>query len=122
MKPLVLLFVVFVVAMAFGIALGLSGWQSASVMAKVDLAVVVFFGGLVLFSAWHSKRAEPGSPDRKFMSTMTLVSASLVLGAMPRVVWPDGGWPRTAASLLALCASTGVLIWLLRQRRKLPAA
>jgi hypothetical protein len=122
MNPLVLIFIVFVVAMTFGIALGVSGWQSASVMEKVDLAVVVFFGGLLLFSTWHWNRATPDSPDRRFMSTMTLLSASLLLGAMPRVVWPDGGWPRTAASILALCASTGILIWLLRQRRKQPAA
>lgn len=122
MKPHVLIFIVFGAAMAFGIALGLSGWQSASVMEKFDLAVVVFFGGLLLFSTWHWNRATRDSPDRRFLSTMTLLSASLLLGAMPRVVWPDGGWLRTAASLLALCASTGILIWLLRQRRKLPAS
>lgn len=117
MRPLVLIFVVFVVAMAFGIALGLSGWQSASVMAKVDVALAVFFGGLLLFSLWHWNRAKPDSPDRKLMSTIMMPSAALLLGAMPRIVWPDGGWPRTVASILALCAMIGVLIWQWRQRR-----
>lgn len=112
------LVIVFVVAMAFGTALGLSGWQSASVVAKVDLAIAVFFGGLLLFSTWHWNRTKPDSPDRKLMSTLTMLSAALLLGAMPRVVWPDGGWSRTAASILALCASTGILIWLLRERRR----
>lgn len=112
------LVVVFVIAMALGIAVGLSVWQSASVMAKVDLAIAVFFGGMLLFSMWHWNRAKPDSPDRKFMSTMMMLSAALLLGAMPRVLWPDGGWPRTAASILTLCATTGILIWLLRSRRR----
>jgi peptidoglycan/LPS O-acetylase OafA/YrhL len=118
MKPLALIYLVFVAAMAFGIALGLSGWQSASLMAKVDVAVAVFFGGMLLFIWWRWSRTNPNSPDQKFMSTMMMLSASLLLGAMPRIVWPEGGWPRTAASLLALGSTVVFLIQLRRQRSK----
>jgi len=45
-------------------------------MAKVDLAIAVFFGGMLLFSMWHWNRAKPDSPDRKFMSTMMMLSAA----------------------------------------------
>jgi ABC-type amino acid transport system permease subunit len=118
MKPLVLISAVCIVAMVLGVAAGLSAWQSASLMAKVDVAIAVLFGGMLLFSMWHWNLAKPDSRDRQFLSTMMMVSAVLLLGAMPRVVWPEGGWPRTAASILALCASLGMLIWLLRARRR----
>jgi hypothetical protein len=118
MKPLVLISAVCIVAMVLGVAAGLSVWQSASLMAKVDVAIAVLFGGMLLFSTWRWNLAKPESHDRQFLSTMMMVSAVLLLGAMPRVVWPEGGWPRTAASILALCASLGMLIWLLRARRR----
>jgi ABC-type glucose/galactose transport system permease subunit len=118
MKPLVLVSVVFVVAMALGVAAGLSVWQSTSLMAKVDVAIAVLFGGLLLTSMWGWYHATSDSPDRKVLSTMMMVYAALLLGLMPRIVWPDGGWKRTAASILALCASTGILIWQLRERRR----
>lgn len=118
MKPLVLGSVVVVIAMALGIAAGLNVWQSSSLMAKVDVAIAALFGGLLLVSMWGWYHATPDSPDRKSLSTMMMVYAALLLGAMPRIIWPDGGWPRTAASILALCATTGILIWLLRSRRR----
>jgi hypothetical protein len=118
MKPIVLISVLFVVAMALGIAAGLNVGQSESVMAKVDVASVVLLGGLLLFSMWHRNRAKPDSPDRQSLSTMMMVFGALLLGAMPRVVWPDGGWQRLAASVFALCVSIGILIWVLRVRRR----
>ena len=118
MKPIVLISLVCIVAMALGIAAGLSVWQSASLMAKVDVAIALTFGVMLLFSLWHWSRAEPNTHDRRSLSTLMMVSAALLLGALPRVFWPEGGWPRAAASILALCASLGTLIWLLRARRK----
>jgi hypothetical protein len=112
------IWVVLVIAMALGVAAGLNVWQSESLMAKIDVAIAVLFGGLLLTSMWGWYHATSDSPDRKVLSTMMMVYAVLLLGLMPRIVWPDGGWPRTAASIVALCASIGILIWLLRSRRR----
>jgi hypothetical protein len=112
------IWIVSALAMSLGLAMGLRGWASAAISMKVDLVIAVYFFGMLLVCLWNWNRAAPDSPDRRFMSTMMMLSAALLLGAMPRVLWPEGGWPRMAGSTLALCATIGILIRLLRQRRR----
>ena len=118
MKPLALLSVVFVIAMALGIAVGLSGWGAASLDAKVNLGLTTLFGGLLLFSAWLWIRAEPGSPDKQSTLTLMMTSGIQVLWYLPRVIAPDGGWLRAVGYDLAFCATAGFLTRLYLQRRR----
>lgn len=116
------IWIVFALAMSLGLAAGLRASSSAAISMNVDLAIAAWWGITVLFCLWVWHRAEPGSGDRMLMPNMMMLSATQLLWVMPRILFPDGGWPRGVGYGLALCATAGILVRLLRQRRAQRAA
>ncbi len=97
---------VVVVAVALGMWAGFRASESVSVMAQVDKVFAVFITLQFIASLWMWYRAPGGSGDAMVAPTLVLVSVALLLGVLPRALWPEsdvirhGGTVASGALLL----------------------
>jgi uncharacterized protein (TIGR03382 family) len=87
------------------------------VMAAANKVFAVFFTLQFIGSLWLWYRAPAGSGDAMVAPTLVMLSTAMLLGAVPRVLWPDSGAVRyggTAASIALLLA---VVVVQVRRRR-----
>ena len=85
----------------------------------VELVLVFFLGANLLFMSWLWYRARPESGDRMVLPTLILTSAAMLIGILPRVLWPRWEAIRIAGLITGMLLSGVVLIAFLRRRRKL---
>jgi len=110
------------VAAAVGVWAGVSAWQSASVMANIQAGLAIVIGGNLLFCLWLWHRAKPGSGDAMVLPTVVLLSASMLLGILPRLFWPAAEGFQTAGSIASILVPTVLVIMQIRRRRRLRRA
>jgi len=110
------------VAAAVGVWAGVSAWQSASVMANIQAGLAIVIGGNLLFCLWLWHRAKPGSGDAMAGSIVVLLSASMLLGILPRLFWPAAEGLQIAGSIASILVVTVLVIVQIRRRRRLRRA
>ena len=76
------------VVTAVGFWAGFSAWPSTSIMTVFRAALAILFAGNFVMCLWLWARAEPGSGDAMVLPTLVLLSASMLLGILPRLFWP----------------------------------
>jgi hypothetical protein len=108
-----------VVVAALGFWAGVSAYQSASFMTAIQMGSAMLFGGNLLLCLWLWYRAEPGSGDAMVVPTLALLSASMLLGILPRLFWPTAERLHIAGSIVSVVVPAVVVIKQIRRRRKL---
>jgi len=108
-----------IVAAALGFWGGVRAWQSASVSGNIQAALAIVIGGNLILCLWVWYRARPGSGDAIVMPVITLLSAAMLVGILPRVFWPAAEGIHIAGSIASLIVTTVVLIMQIRRRRSL---
>jgi drug/metabolite transporter (DMT)-like permease len=109
--------VVAALAFALGIWVGLQPHRFASSKIEAGLAIVI--GCNLLLALWLWYRARPGSGDAMAAPVTALLSASMLVGILPRVFWPADEGIRIAGLIASVIATTGVVIMQRRRRRRL---
>jgi hypothetical protein len=107
------------VAAVVGVLAGVSAWQSASVMANFQAGLAIVIGGNLLFCLWLWHRAEPGSGDAMVLPTVVLLSASMLLGILPRLFWPAAEGLQIAGSIATILVTAILVIMQIRRLRRL---
>ena len=112
-----------VVVGALGLALGIWGgiqaYRSSSISAEIQAGLAIVIGCNLLLCLWLWYRSRPGSGEAMIAPDMALLSASMLVGILPQVVWPADEGIRIVASVASIIGSTAVLIIQLRRRRGL---
>jgi uncharacterized membrane protein len=91
---------------------GLMLWAGSHVLARGDLAAVIFFGGLFVLAGGgtllmdHRKRANPDFA--RFAALTSNIPFVAIAQGRNRVVWREIGWVRPAIALLAYAALLGL--------------
>ena len=111
--------VVAALGLALGIWAGIQAHQSASLSWKIEAGLAIVIGCNFLFCLWLWYRARPGSGDAMVVPVIALLSASMLVGILPRVFWPASEGIHIAGSIASIIATTAVVIILLRRRRRL---
>jgi len=102
------------VAAAVGVWAGVRAWPSESTV-QTGLAIVM--GGNLLMCLWLWYRARPGSGDAMVLPGVALLSASMLLGILPRLFWPAAERLHIAASIASVIVTTGLLVTEIRRWR-----
>jgi hypothetical protein len=110
------------VVAAVGFWAGFSAWRSASVMTNVQAGLAIVIGGNLLFCLWLWYRAQPGSGDAMVLPTLVVVSASMLLGILPRLFWPAAKGLQITGSIASIAVPTVLVIMQVRRRRRLRRA
>ena len=82
-----------------------------------DIVLVIFLGANLLFMSWLWYRARPQSGDRLALPMVILASFSMLIGILPRVLWPRWEAIKISGSIASILLSGGVLIAFLRRRK-----
>ena len=109
-------------AAALGIWGGLSAWQSPGVGTRILSGTAIVIGANLLFSIWLWLRARPGSGDAMVLPTVVILSASMLLGMLPRLFWPAAEGLQIAGSIASILIVTVLIVIQWRQRRRLQRA
>jgi cytochrome bd-type quinol oxidase subunit 2 len=108
-----------------GLALALGVWadihaeQSASVMAEIQAGLAMLIGCNLLLFLWLWYRARPGSGGAMVAPVMALSMAFMLVGILPRVLWPAADGLHLAGSIASMSAMIVLLIVQIRRRRNL---
>lgn len=106
-----------VVAVALGVWGGVRAWQSGSVMVEIQAGLAIVIGCNLIFCLWLWYRAPPGSGDAMVMPVVALVSASMLVGILPRLFWPAAEGIHIAGSIAGIIVPTVLLVMQIRRRR-----
>lgn len=111
-----------VVAALVGFWAGVSAWGNASFQARAETGLAVFIGSNLLFCLWLWYRAKPDSGDAMALPAVVLLSASMLVGILPRLFWPDAEGIRIAASIASTIVPIVLIIMQIRRWRRLRQA
>jgi hypothetical protein len=104
--------------LAAGIWGGIQAHQSASISAKIEAGLAIVIGCNLLLCLWLWYRARSGSGDAMFAPVIALLSAAMLVGILPRVLWPANEGVHIAGSIASIIATTAVVIIQLRLLRR----
>ena len=110
---------VVVVAVALGVWSGVRAWQSPSVTMNIQAGLAIVFGCSLVLCLWVWYRARPGSGDAMVMPVIALLSAAMLVGILPRLLWPAAAGIHSAGSIASMIVITVGLIMQIRRRRSL---
>ena len=116
MKPML---GVAVAAVGFGLWAGFNGWSSPPILKTVNAGLSALIGANLLFCSWLLWRAKPGSGDATVLPMLIVLSVAILLGNLPRLLWPESDALRMAGSIACLLIVTIVLVVEMRKRRRL---
>ena len=105
--------------MTLGFWAGFSAWPSTSVMTTFQAVLAILFVGNLVMCLWLWARAEPGSGDAMVLPTLVLLSASMLLGILPRLFWPAAERLHLAGSVASVIVPTVLVIMQIHRRRSL---
>lgn len=112
----------FVVLVAvLGVCAGAWAGRSPVGMA-IHAGVAIVVGGNLLFMTWLWRRARPGSGDALFLPGLILVQVAMLVGFVPRLIWPAHEGLQTGASVVSCVFMIAVVVWTRRRNRRLLAA
>ena len=106
-------------ALALGVWGGFRAWQSASVMVTFQAGLAFVIACNLLLCLWLLYRAQPGSGDAMVLPSVALLSASMLVGILPRLLWPDARGLQLAGLIVSIIVPTVLLTHQIRQIRRL---
>jgi hypothetical protein len=115
MRPIL---IVALVAGVVGVWAGFTFGQSDTATTNVHAALAVLAGANLLFSAWVWRRAKSGSGDAMVLPTVMLVLVAMLIGILPRLIWPATDSVHVAGSIASAAIVTVIAVLQLRQRRR----
>ena len=89
---------------------------------NVELALVVFIGGNLLFMLWLWYRALPGSGPRLVVPAQIVLSISMLVGILPRVLWPTAERLKISSSIASIILTIVAVVVGVRRQRRLRAS
>jgi hypothetical protein len=107
------------VVAVIGVWAGMSYGRSASVTANVETGIAILIGSNLLFCLWLWYRAQAGSGDAMVLPTLILTLAAMLLGILPRLIWPEAERLHIAGSIWNVAVVSVILIRQIRRRRSL---
>jgi hypothetical protein len=110
--------VVAALGLAAGIWSGIQAHQAASISAKIEAGLAIVIGGNLLLGLWLWYRARSGSGDAMVAPGIVLLSAAMLVGILPRVLWPANEGVHIAGSIASIIATIAVVIIQLRLYRR----
>ena len=102
-------------AFALGVWGGFRAWQSASVMVTFQAGLAFVIACNLLLCLWLWYRARPGSGDAMVLPSVALLSGSMLVGILPRLLWPDARGLQLAGLIASVIVPTVVLIIQIRR-------
>ena len=75
-----------------------------------EIALVVFIVCNLLFMGWYWYRARPGSQGRLLMPQLMLLSVAMLVGILPRVLWPSAERVKIAGSTVSIILTIAAMI------------
>jgi hypothetical protein len=110
--------VVLALGLVFGVWTGLRAQrESASIMVQAGLAIAM--GCNLLLFVWLWSRARPGSGDAIFSPAGALLSAAMLVGILPGLLWPAASGLRIAGAIASIAMTVVSLNIVQRRRRSL---
>ena len=106
-----------VLGAAAGVWSGLRAGASPQVAAQIQTWAAVAIGGNLLLCLWLWRRAPAGSGDAVAAPLAALISASMLVGILPRVLWPAAARVHLAASLVSIAMTSAYLVMQIRRWR-----
>jgi hypothetical protein len=106
-------------AFVLGVWGGIRGWQSASVMMTFQAGLAFVVACNLLLTLWLWYRAQPGSGDAMVLPSVALLSASMLVGILPRLLWPDLKGLHYAGTIASIIVPTVLLTSQIRRWRRL---
>lgn len=110
---------VVVAVAALGFWGGVRAYHSPSLFAQFQTGLATVIGCNLLLCVWLWFRARPGSGDSMVLPTAVLLSASLLIGILPRLFWPSAEGLHLAGSIASVIVPAGLLVIQHRRRRRL---
>ncbi len=96
-----------------GIWAGVLGWErSASPTAGLQAVAAVLIGLSLASMTWMLRRARPESGDFSALPPVVLLSASMLVGLVPRLVWPDHDGLETGTAVTSIVMTIVGVIWI----------
>jgi FtsH-binding integral membrane protein len=108
-----------VIAAGLGIWAGVSAWPSPGAGTTILAGGAILIGANLLFCLWLWRRAQPGSGDALVLPTVIVLSASMLLGILPRLFWPAAEGLQVASSIANMLIVTALLAVQIRRLRRL---
>ena len=108
-----------VAAFVLGVWGGMGGWLSASVMVTFQAGLAFVVSCNLLLCLWLLYRARPGSGDAMVLPSVALLSASMLVGILPRLLWPDLKGLQHAGTIVSIIVTTVLLTMQIRHWRRL---
>ena len=75
--------------------------------------IALVIGANLLFMIWAYRRARPESGGRQFLP-LILLSTSMLIGILPRVLWPNSERIQISGSIASIVLTTVVVITMRR--------
>ena len=104
-----------IAAFVLGVWGGFRAWQSSSVMVTFQAGLAFVIACNLLLCLWLLYRARPGSGDAMVLPSVALLSGSMLVGILPRLLWPDARGLRLAGLIVSVIVPTVLLIIQIRR-------
>jgi hypothetical protein len=108
-----------IAAFALGLWGGMRAWQSATVAVTFQAGLAFVIACNLLLCLWLWYRARPGSGDAIVLPSVALMSASMLVGILPRLLWPDLKGLQLAGTIVSVIVVTVLLTIQIRHRLRL---
>ncbi len=108
-----------IAAFALGVWGGMRARQSAAGMVTFQAGLAFVIACNLLLCLWLLYRARPGSGDAMVLPSVALLSASMLVGILPRLLWPDLKGLQHAGTIVSIIVPTVLLTMQIRHWRRL---
>jgi hypothetical protein len=96
-----------------GIWAGLRGWEmSASTSAGLQAVAAVLIGVNLASMTWMLRRARPASGDFSALPPLVLLSTSMLVGLVPRLLWPDHDGLEIGTAIASIVMTIVAVVWI----------
>ena len=97
---------------------GFRAWNSASTVMALQSGAAILLGGNLLFMTWLWRRARPDSGDALLLPGIILFAAAVLIGLVPRLLWPAREGLQISASVVSVVLAIVAVVWIRRRSRK----
>ena len=107
------------VFVALGVWAGFRAGEPPFANTRFQAGLAIAFAAQILFCLWVWFRARPGSADRMVLPPLIVLSASMLVNLLPRLLWPGDERMQFAAMTISTALLVVALVMHIRRRRAL---